>query len=94
MFPRGHVATLVRTLIFSVNALLIGLPDALIHKLQLIQNNAARLVKRSHKSEHVTPLMKELHWLPVKQRIQYKVNLVTLRVWRPRFQKLRSLTME
>ena len=76
-------ATLVRTLIFSkldyVNALIIGLPDALIKKLQLIQNNSARLVKRSRKSEHITPLMKNLHWLPVKQRIQYKVNLVTFK---------------
>ena len=44
-----------------------------------MQNNAARLVKRSRKSEHVTPLMKDLHWLPVKQRIQYKVNLVTFK---------------
>ena len=42
---------------------------------QKIQNNAARLILKRSKRDHVTPLSKELHWLPVKYRIQYKLLL-------------------
>ena len=66
-------AILVRSLILSkldyVNSLLYGISEGLLDKLQRIQNNAARLVYRKNKFDHVTPLMKELHWLPVRQRI-------------------------
>ena len=44
-----------------------------IQKLQLVQNNAARLLFRSPKSAEVTPLLKKLHWLPIHARIEYKI---------------------
>ena len=74
-------AILVRSLILSkldyVNSLLYGISEGLLDKLQRIQNNAARLVYRKKKFDHVTLLMKELHWLPVRQRIEFKINLIT-----------------
>ena len=54
------------------NALLLDLPDYVINKLQRVQNHAARLVKRTNIMDSTTPLLKDLHWLPVRFRIQYK----------------------
>ena len=56
---------------------LYGIPQAEIKKLQAIQNCAARLVTRTKKYDHITPILKRLHWLPVKWRLQYKVLLLT-----------------
>ena len=55
------------------NAALAGLSDDKIAKLQRIQNNAARLVLRKSRRDSVTALLRELHWLPVRERIDYKV---------------------
>ena len=49
-------------------ALLYGLPKSVIDKLQHVQNCAARLVTRTRSSEHITPVLQRLHWLPVRQR--------------------------
>jgi len=59
------------------NALLFGVNKKHIQKLQHIQNIAARLVTGTRKQEHITPVLRKLHWLPVEQRIQYKVLLIT-----------------
>jgi hypothetical protein len=61
------------------NALLAFLPLTLIAKLQRLQNAAARLVTKTPKFEHVTPVLRELHWLPVRQRIEYKIACITWR---------------
>lgn len=61
------------------NALFYGLPNHLIQKLQSVQNSAARLTTFSHKYDHITPILKELHWLPVKYRIEFKVLLLTFK---------------
>ena len=55
------------------NALLAGLPEDKIAKLQRIQNNAARLVLRKSKRDSATTLLRSLHWLPVRARIDYKI---------------------
>ena len=53
------------------NALFYGLPQNQMSRLQHIQNTAARVVTLSRKSCHITPILKELHWLPVSQRIVF-----------------------
>ena len=58
------------------NSLLYGLLESQITKLQRIQNSAARLVTLSRKYDHFTPILRELHWLPVKYRIMYKILLL------------------
>ena len=57
------------------NGLLYGAPLKLIHLLQRVQNAAARVITRVTRFDHVTPLLKDLHWLPVHHRIQYKTAL-------------------
>ena len=59
------------------NALLIGpRRDYLIDKLQLVQNAAAKIITKSKKFDRVTPLLRQLHWLPISKRITFKVLLL------------------
>ena len=61
------------------NSLLYGLPDCELKKVQRVQNAAARLLTSTRKYDHITPVLRELHWLPVKYRIQFKILLLTFK---------------
>ena len=54
------------------NSLLSGINVYLIDKLQKIQNQAARIVSCTKKYNHITQIRKNLHWLPIKERIEFK----------------------
>ena len=59
------------------NVLLSGCTNSALKHLQLVQNAAARVLTRTKKCEHISPVLKTLHWLPIKFRIDYKILLLT-----------------
>ncbi len=59
------------------NALLGGCSARLINKLQMVQNAAARVLTRTRKNDHITPVRSTLLWLPIKHRIDFKILLIT-----------------
>ncbi len=59
------------------NALLGGCSARLINKLQMVQNAAARVLTRTRKYDHISPVMSTLHWIPFKHRIDFKILLIT-----------------
>jgi len=59
------------------NALLYSLQSKLMTRLQKVQNSSARLVTRTHKREHITPVLNSLHWLPFIYRSPYKILMYT-----------------
>ena len=59
------------------NSLYNGLPNVLLKKLQNVQNRAARLVKGIKIRDRITPALIDLHWLPIKARIEFKICLLT-----------------
>ncbi len=58
------------------NALLGGCPVSSINKLDIVHNAAARVLTRSRKYDHITPILQFLPWLPIKFRISYKILLL------------------
>ena len=58
-------------------SLLYGAKSSSINKLQICQNNAARIITQRRKFDHITQTRKDLHWLPAEQRIQFKILLLT-----------------
>ncbi len=58
------------------NALLGGCPASSINKLHIVQNAVARVLTRSRKYDHITPILQSLHWLPIKFCIIYKILLL------------------
>ncbi len=72
------------------NALLGGCPASSINKLQIVQNAAARVLTRSRKYDHITPILQSLHWLPIKFCISYKILLLAYKALNVYFYSLLS----
>ena len=61
------------------NATLAGLPCNQLDRLQSVMNAAARLVCSARKYDHVTPLVRDLHWVRVPQQIEFKLSVLVIR---------------
>ena len=67
------------------NSLFYGLPDTSIKRLQRVQNSLARVIFPSLKrSDHITPALVKLHWLPIHKRIKFKIATITFKVLKNR----------
>ena len=69
------VSALITSRLDYCNSIYAGLSNEELARLQRVQNCAARLVLCKKKRDHVTPLLRELHWLPVIYRISTKLQL-------------------
>ena len=58
------------------NSILCGVSSSHLSRLQSIQNAAARILTGTSKYDHITPVLQHLHWLPVKQRIKFKMMVL------------------
>jgi len=85
LLTHDAAAQLIHSLITSrfdyCNSLLYGLSECKINRLQKIQNTAARILMKSPRYCHITPVLKQLHWLPVRQRITFKILIITYRAF-------------
>jgi len=59
---------------------LYNIPDSQLRRLQLIQNSLARAVFKAPKFSDVSPFLRSLHWLKIKERIEYKPLSLTYKV--------------
>ena len=92
LLPLSAATALANSLVSSkldyCNSLYNGISQANLNKIQCIQNTLARVVTNTSKFEHITLILKKLHWLPIKQRIDYKLCLLiykTLQIQQPTY---------
>ena len=70
---------IVSTRIDYCNSVLIGTTEENLKKLQRVQNSLARVVSGSRRSDHITPVLSDLHWLPVRERINFKFGCLAFK---------------
>ena len=76
------IHSLVTVRIDYCNSLLYGMTDSTLFRLQKVLNTAARILKKIPKFSHITDILKDLHWLPIRQRITFKILLLTYQAYR------------
>ena len=77
---KNLACSIVGALLDYCNSILHGAPESTLSKLQRVQNTLARVVLQQPKHTHVEPLLHTFHWLPVKQRIHYKLATLTHKI--------------
>ena len=77
LLTRDACHAAIRCLLLSrvdyCNCLLGRQNNGLTNRFQRAQNSAARVIKRVRQRDHITPILRSLHWLPIKMRVTFKI---------------------
>ena len=74
------VQSFVSTRLDYCNSLMYGIADGLMQRHQAVQNAAARLITGARRRDHISPVLRQLHWFPVRQRVQFKLAVLVFKV--------------
>ena len=81
LLPYNACSTIIHALISCrsgyCDSLLFNVPMHKTDRLQRLQNQCARILSKSPRIEHITPVLKNLHWLKIQDRIAYKILILT-----------------
>ena len=75
------IHVLISTRLDYCNSVLYNLPRRSISILQIIQNQAASILTRTPRRDHITEVLTDLHWLKIKERIVYKILIFTFKAF-------------
>ena len=75
------IHSLVTVRIDYYNSLLYGMPNFTLFRLRKVLNTAARTLNKIPKVSYITDILKDLHWLPIRQRITFKILLFTYQAY-------------
>jgi len=83
MWPRQvvHAINSSRCCVSTATSLLYGISDILFRCLQAVQNAAARLVNGTQRCDYIIQVLQQLHWLPVRQRVEFKLAVLRSTIW-------------
>ena len=73
------MSAFILSLLDNGNSILFGLPDKLLKRLQSIQHAVARVVSGRRKFDHISDVLRSLHWLPIRFRIEFKIATLVFR---------------
>jgi len=79
--PSRAVDVVISSRLDYCNSLLHGISDTLLRRLQPVQNAAARLVTGTRRCDHITSVLQQLHWLPVHQRVKFKLAVLVYKAF-------------
>jgi len=74
------IQAFINTRLDYCNSLYFGITDGLMRHLQSVQNAAACIITGVRRCKHITPALRQLHWLPVRRRVDFKISTLVYRL--------------
>ncbi len=72
-YSKGMHGIFVSSRLDAGNSILYGIAQGQLQRIERTQNTAAKIITNTRRYEHITPVLQQLHWLPIQEQIEFKV---------------------